>query len=83
MHVAADGVGMSTKAVNYVALNDDALKVKVSKVDKSTTIKSSIYGPILVTEGNYILQYVNGPQRGQKVGMTETDLNMLYKPEKQ
>ena len=62
----------------YTSIFDKTVKVKVTQVDEDTVINSKEFGDILITKGNYVLEYADGTQ----VGTTKTDLDARYKKSK-
>lgn len=60
--------------MKYHAKDNRENEINVVRATEDTTIKSE-YGPILVTEGNFIVALQDGTQ----VGMTEADLKLNYR----
>ena len=58
----------------YHVIGNTSEEIKAYKATEDTTIKTA-YGPVLVTEGNYIVTNADGTQ----VGMAEADLKANYR----
>lgn len=56
----------------------DDVQVKATEAKENTTIKHPEYGDILVTPGNYIVEYTSGPNKGEKVGMAASDFELQF-----
>lgn len=66
------------KVIKYISKGIPKVEVEVYQTKKDTTIQSPVYGPILITEGNYVLKYLNSDNEGLEVGITKQDLDMYY-----
>lgn len=64
--------------MEYVLKQDNYIKVKVKEVSKNTVISHKLYGEIVVTEGNFVLKFLTGMNKGEEIGITKTDLDNLY-----
>lgn len=64
----------------YISKNKPQVTISIKEVKKDTTIDSPIYGPILVTKGNFIMKHLDGDTKGQEAGITQADLDALYEP---
>ena len=66
--------------MRYALKSNPEIKISVVEAKKRTIIEHEEYGNITVEAGDFVLTRVTNPKKGEKVGITKTDLELQYEP---